>query len=352
VINLEAMRSVAEQSFALRIERCYGPSGNDALRRLLESLKVVHRHLAYELVQGGLTVVAPLEPENFFIPLDSGINVRPSELASMFGGVGTIQVLADGGLRFWPVLIDDFAAVAESAVIYHYDRGDFFVVEGDLVPVPNPTGFPSAFGLPTFVDLERAMAYYAVSHAKVSSCKILQACWYDDDRILLRNKPEHIMRSSLAQFLKSTLRDHEFIVVREEQNVDETHPVDITITWSMSNRIAIIEVKWLGCSVHKTEARVGTTYSNDSRAQDGARQLANYLEANRERVPMHITRGYLVVFDARREGVKRDRLEQDVTWDDAVAFMTREINYYPKYEHVRRDFAPPERFYLEPRRVA
>lgn len=351
MIDIDVMHNIAAESFALRIEKCYGPSGSQAMRRLLASLKVIHRQLAYELVTGGLTVVVPLDPDNSPVPLGTGIDVTPQELTSLFAGAGTIQVLANGSLRFWPALIDDFATVAESAVIYHYNNGDFFVIDGDLAAVRNPTGFPSAFGLPTFVELDRALSYYAISHARLSSCKILQTCWFDDGRILLSNKPEHIMRTSLAQFLKSTLRDHELIEVREEQNVDETHPVDIKVTWSMSNRIAIIEVKWLGFSIHKTEPRVGTSYS-EGRARDGARQLANYLESNQERVPMHITRGYLVVFDARRGGVTEDRLEQTLTWDDAYAFVTREIEYDPKYEEVRRDFAPPTRFYLQPRQAA
>lgn len=292
--------------------------------------------------------MASLDPIANPVHLENGAKISPSELAARFRGAATLQVLPDGELWFWPRLVPDLGSLADAAVVYHFAGGDFFYLDGGLASVPNPTGFPSVFGLPTFIDLDRALRYYADAMARHSTCRILQRVWFDQARILLVNRPEKIMRTSLAQYLRCTLRDHELIEVREEQNVDESHPVDVKISWSMSNRIALIEVKWLGYSISIDKSHVSTIYS-DPRAQDGADQLARYLESNLERVPRHISRGYLVVYDARRDGVVRDTLIQDIDHETAQHYADIELTYDPRHEEDRIDFAPPARFYLAPR---
>jgi hypothetical protein len=155
------------------------------------------------------------------------------------------------------------------------------------------------------------------------------------------------MRESLAQHLRSSLRDHGIFEVREEQNVDESHPVDIKVTWSFTNNLALIEIKWLGQSVNAMGDGMGTRYG-ESRAREGAKQLADYLDGNLQRAPLHQTRGYLIVFDARREGLS---FPPSITLAEARAYWDRDIEYDPRYDvtrMVRNDFAPPLRFYLEP----
>jgi hypothetical protein len=46
---------------------------------------------------------------------------------------------------------------------------------------------------------------------------------------------------------------------------------------------AIIEVKWLGYSVRIDASHISTSWTTDKRAQEGAKQLADYLEDNLER---------------------------------------------------------------------
>jgi hypothetical protein len=348
MIDLDRMREIAHSLFVRRVEEIYGPAGSIALRELLIGVHSAHRQLPYELVTDGLVVVSPLEPGRSVVSLSGGEIIAADELSVRFRGAATIEVMHDGRVKFWPELVDDFGRLAETAVVYYYRDADFFFLEGALSPVPNPTGFPSCFGLPTFVDLDRALVHYASSMARYSTCKILRTVWFDASRILLNNKPEKIMRESLAQYLQSTLRDHELVEVREEQNVDESHPVDIKVSWSMSNRVAIIEIKWMGDSAHSREPRVGTWYDH-KRALDGADQLARYLDANVVRAPRHITRGYLTVFDGRRDGIVRSKLEQTLSAESARYFADKDVVYDPVYHEVRMDFAPPVRFYLEPR---
>ena len=51
--------------------------------------------------------------------------------------------------------------IADRAIVYHFDGVDSFAVGSDLVEVPNPTGFPSVWGIPTFFDIHRALEHYA-----------------------------------------------------------------------------------------------------------------------------------------------------------------------------------------------
>src|SRR5260370_3710806 len=86
-----------------------------------------------------------------------------------------------------------------------------------------------------------------------------------------------------------------------EQFVNESHAADIKITWFMSNRLAFIEIKWLGAA--KTSATKLTRYS-EGRARTGAKQLADYLNGNAIPAPQHQTRAYLIELDRRRAQVK------------------------------------------------
>ncbi len=149
------------------------------------------------------------------------------------------------------------------------------------------------------------------------------------------------MRRSLTHFLKATLRDAE---TRPEQNVDESHPIDIKVTWGLSNRIALIEIKWLGTPKYP-DGHLGKTYT-DSRARDGAQQLSDYLDANRASVPTHVSKGYLVVLDARRANLRPETISLSLS--QRLHYRDREIKYNPAFHQLRDDFAPPIRMFAEP----
>ncbi len=174
-------------------------------------------------------------------------------------------------------------------------------------------------------------------------CKILSRIWADESRLFLLAKPEATMRDSLTQHLMGTLRGD--VEVRPEQVVDETRPVDIKVTWFCVNRLSLIEIKWLGDSKNK-DGSVATRY-RDARAKKGAKQLAEYLDANRAHAPAHVTRGILVVLDARRRGLKKNIVL--ITPEDGMAFADEEIDYNPAYHNIRTDFDVPMRMFLEPK---
>lgn len=166
----------------------------------------------------------------------------------------------------------------------------------------------SIFARPTYKELDEAMDYYNTRYVRNSSCGILSKVWTDETtRREFIQKPEHLMRDSLWQCLQNTLRNH---TVKREQVVDATHPVDIKVTWPTINNVALIEVKWLGNS--------GQTKYRDARANEGAKQLIDYLVASSQEEPDKHFVGYLTVFDGRR-GKSIDQYEHI------------EINFLPDY---------------------
>jgi hypothetical protein len=250
---------------------------------------------------------------------------------------------------------DDLAALAESAIVYSYtlandDGIEEIVLPGQRVRIPNPNGYPSAFASPTFWELEDALDWYRDRLARRGTCKILKTAWADDGedrRLVFVNHPEVIMRESLAQHLRSSLRDHQAVRVNEEQNQSETEPVDIEVTWSLTTHIALIEVKWVGKCLNETGDALATYAYTDARARDGLSQLADYLDDAYERNPGHDIHGYLVVFDGRRRAVTQWRPDV-VSGSDAWHYETQELDYRDEIPD-REDFQPPRRFYLEPR---
>ena len=150
------------------------------------------------------------------------------------------------------------------------------------------------------------------------------------------------MRRSLANFLYNVLRD---VDVGQEQNVDESHPVDIRITWIGNNRRALIEIKWLGQSVDNDGKKKTEWFA--ARAKDGAKQLTEYIDAEYRRLPLHDRRGYLVIIDGRRRGLSEGCTALDPP--DSLWYRDKEIGFDPAFHEIRSDFETPIRMFAEPR---
>jgi len=155
--------------------------------------------------------------------------------------------------------------------------------------------------------------------------------------------PENGMRRSLYLFLRSTLEDG-LPDVHEEAPADEKNPVDITVRWAESNRIALIEVKWLGASGTLNPFGITKRWS-ESRAKKGLQQLADYIDLTRDRAELFDARGYLAVFDGRRGRVKPETLV--CSRIDGLKYRDADIEY-DKQLLARHDVAEPVRFFCEP----
>jgi hypothetical protein len=198
----------------------------------------------------------------------------------------------------------------------------------------------SIFAVPRFTDLRAALQRYAGLFVRHSTCHIMRKAWEADNRLFFRPGPEELLRTSLHQYLMAALVG---ATTRAEQNVDESHPVDIRVGWDLSIQEAIIEIKWLGKS--REAGRIRSEYSA-ARARDGARQLADYLDKAKQSAPARETRGYLVVIDGRRARLRADTVTLD--HPEAFRYQSEEIDYEPRYHMTRPDFEEPFRMFAEP----
>lgn len=255
-----------------------------------------------------------------------------------------VEVTADGSLLCVIGECPEEIIDADNTVVYRYKYREHeqLVAAGNVLPIANPPGFPSAFGPNAFHDLADALHHYSIVRGR-SDCESLRVAWRDGRRLAFVSGPEHFMRRSLELFLRDSLRHHR-VTVMPEQMVNETEPVDIKVSWTEYARHALIEIKWLGKSAPPGATHWSSTYSA-SRAVTGANQLKNYLDKHHTRV-FDPTTGYIVVFDARRSGLNPE--DTDLPHDKAFRYQYQEITY-PDAILNRIDFGSPVRVFLEPR---
>ncbi len=341
----EVMRQVVRDLYTPAIVKQHRRPGGERLREVLTALRTIYRGLPPELFPEGLTVFASIDPLSRPDMDKEALGLNVEQLAGAGWQGATIQVLPTRELIAWEGEPADLEQLSDVAVVYIWRPGvEAFVVGNEHKLVPNPNGYSSAFAAPGFFLLEEALTAYYEEMARRSACHILANVWHDEEQVLFVNKPERTMRQSLAQYLRNVLRDH--AEVREEQNVTETRPIDVKVTWSNTELLSLIEIKWLGKSVNRAGTGMAKAYSAPGRTDEGARQLAEYLAGNLVDAPMKPCRGYLVVYDGRRRAVTTVPAGV-VASEDAWHFADAEI-VWPTEAIADEEVAPPRRFFLEP----
>jgi hypothetical protein len=345
-IDLSKMVALKEDLYTSAVQLAFGTDGQEALKLLLSAIVHIYRRSDPSLRTKPLVLFTDATVSAPVVPNTTRKVHSISTLTCELDDACLVRVKPDNSLEISPLDITALSKRSESAVVYLYSGGvEKFIINGNEFRLTNPIiGCVSVFCKPTFTSLATALDNYRLRAAAYTSCLILQEAWNETSRWWLRTKPEQTMRKSLVQYLRNVLVDAE---VRPEQNVDETHPVDIHVTFSMSDQRAIIEIKWLGKSIDSTGAPA-TAYSQ-SRALDGAEQLANYLDSSNTWGPGVRTRGYLVIFDARRKGLAAGTTS--LATNDALHYEDKEIEFNPDYSSVRGDFHLPVRMYMYPKTV-
>lgn len=325
----------------------FGEHGSDLVKGMLAFLKKCSRYsTVHEKTQ--LTVFA-------LIPSTSSVDELRLKYGSpyRFGvtSLGSIQKLTveireDGSPFIWSHIPTEMSSAIETSLAYRLVQGvETFSVGASTVVVRKVVeDAVSQFMLNYFMDLRQALLAYRDSMARTSKCHLLRMAWADGNRFWFDTKPEFRLRRALYNFLYSYLRCDD-IDLREEQNVDDSHPVDIKIVWRMENRTALIEVKWIGKSIDLSSRTITANYGG-ARARKGAKQLAEYLESHRQEASNEDTRGYLVVFDCRRKRLNMSTTE--LQREDGLYYHAKEIDYSPPYDKTRVDFDEPIRMFLEP----
>lgn len=346
-IDLATMMEIKEDLYTSAVQRAFGADGQAALKLLLSGIVHIYKRLDPGLRSQPLALFVDTTATSTAVAGTARRAHSISTLTTELDGACLARIKSDKSLEV-SVLDSTFLAIlSQSAIVYLYNDGvEKIIVRGVEFRLKNPViGCASVFSKPTFMSLAGALDSYRLKAAAYTSCLILEDAWNEASRWWFKPKPEQIMRKSLVQYLRNVLDDAE---VRPEQNVDETHPVDIHVTFSMSDQRAIIEIKWLGRSIDATG--VPATQYTKSRAQEGAKQLAEYLDASATWGPGVRTRGYLVIFDGRRRGLAPGMAS--LAASDALHYKDQEITYAPDYSTVRGDFSSPIRMYMHPQTAA
>lgn len=341
MIDYDALRRIAHDLYVPVIHAKHGDEGTKALRVVLDFLGRFFERIDPELLTGSLIVLHPLsEFDETLLPKNPRIAKDIPSLVPMLREACVIRI-RDRGFQCWSDGDIDLSAISRKAIVYCFaEGGERFIVDGANHQVPEvDTTQASIFSRPTFGNLREALHRYR-NRIRTSSCIIFKTAWEDTNRLFFKSHAEKEMRRSLHQWLSAVVRDAD---VRPEQIVDESHPVDIKINWMFTTRLALIEIKWMGKS--RKDGKI-TADHGDSRANHGAKQLADYLDANRSQSPEHLTRGYLVVVDGRRKGLKSK--SASITRKDGLHYDDVEISFGPQYHKERDDFDEPLRLFCEP----
>ena len=358
--ELNNVTSLAVKAYMSEAQQKFGDAGRLELKELLDRLRSIFTFCDPHNLQGRLTIVGSSCMDQNAIEVlglrelhaDSSLESAANRIYSYLDQTELVFACRGDG-EFTLCTVENEQAFSEAlshALSVSYFDGQDFIKIGNFEDTINKVSplLLSNFAQPTYSGLDDALRDYAEVAAKCR-CKILHGIWDGSEngpRLILSNKPESLMRDSLHRSLQSVLKNAN---VKMEQNTDEKRPVDIAVYWWPNSRSsALIEIKWLGWSKSQSKNKLNsyTKYSN-SRAQDGADQLAEYLELERQSTTVHVPKGYHVVFDARRRNLKDAKTP--LSRSDALAFRHEEVAYDPDHSKIREDFAPPVRFFLEPR---
>ncbi|MEZ4817382.1 MAG: hypothetical protein R2776_05365 [Flavobacteriaceae bacterium] len=347
--QVDYFKQIAKDQYMYMVIDEFGEESLDTLIKLTDTIVEIYKYLNYNSFKE-VIIAIPIEPH---IELLNSIDMFShtsifdfQSLVKFNGHKIIIEISNDGSLKVCIHEKNNLNFIESKAIIYQYKSpiDEEQVLAGSnlikLKPIP---GADTYFSIQTYKELELALEAYETKIARYSNCSSLREIWLSNEKVFLKPQPESGMRNSLTNFLKIHLRGD--VEVRPEQNTDDSHPVDIKITWGFVNRIALIEIKWLGKSLPHLGGNFSANWT-ESRARSGASQLSEYLNNNQIQAPLKITKGYLVVYDARRRNTNNHTTT--VNSNDGLHYLNKEIVYNPKYHEIRQDFAEPKRFFLEP----
>lgn len=344
----EIISEVCKDTHVPMVEEVFGNEGLNAVFKVMESVHALYQHVDPERISGQVIVFKVACPGDQGAPSPVG---PAADFASLATGIFVdlcFEVAADGRPYAYTLGTETLEALAKMSVVYHC-QGTYeeFLAGSQRKPVPryDPSA-RSQFSVPTFSNLRDALHNFASENVRESTCFIFRHVWYDENRIFLKAGPESLMRNSLKQFLSNRLGgDHD---VWPEQNVNEKNPVDIRVQpLFSSNRLMLIEIKWLGDSV-ASDGHV-TARPRNSIAQKGADQLTGYLDEQRRSAPTRVIQGYYVIIDGRRRNLPVRAVPGiTITRADGLYYENRDLDFDPAPHLTRADFDPPYRMFARP----
>ena len=337
----ETLIRVLQKQFILKIDDSYSSETIDVFKFFVTQLKKLYKSIdigQYESIMAFVGNYAEYQTSCKTMAMDNIHSLSTKQLVVEFVDEYTLNV----------VLSDHFdaAVLSEKTFVYRWSanekQADQFYIKGVLhafsdEETPSEGSF---FAVRTYNDLDEALINYRDNVALSCKGKYLSESM-NEARLFFHPAPEENLQKALEEYLSIRLRH---CTVKREHIVDDSHPVDIIVTWQGTCHIALIEIKWVGKSLND-EGEIGVVYA-DGRANSGASQLVNYIDNNGDTFPHHVTVGYLAVFDLRRKD-NMDPHAVKISRENANHYKEREITYSPQYETLRTDFKKPFRFFIK-----
>lgn len=329
----------------LKIQKAYGEEIIRDFKTFIDRLRSLYRHIDLSQYSSVIAIYRHSELGGGTRKLEENVyQHRTKKLVVNFLDDGYVEV-CDNKI--------DISLLSNDSFVYKWipkaGPTDMFVVKGTTIPYstePCTYGL-SYFAVKSYKGLDDALIYYRDAMALDAKGKALCDA-LRQNRLFFKNAPEDLLQEALYEYLIATLRDR--AVVKREFTVDESHPVDISVTFKSTNHIALIEIKWVGKSLKEDGTDISCDYT-DSRANTGAKQLVDYIDANRESYPSHITAGYLVVFDLRRKNNK-NHTNTTISRANGDYFLRKELKMNPDYKRIRSDYKETYRFFIKVHRDA
>lgn len=343
----ENIHRVCNETHVPMVESVFGNAGVDAVFQIMETVKTLYKHVEPERIAGRVVIYKVIPQLGSVLPPDlpAGPAADFASLANLSIADLAFEIAVDGQVYLRTLNDRSLEELAKCAVVYYYraSQEEFLAGSERKVVLRLDASARSQFCVPTFSNLREALQHYARENVRESTCYLFEQVWYDKNRLFLKAKPEAKMRNSLIQFLRNRLgADHD---VWPEQNVDESHPVDVRVkTRFTNNRLMLIEIKWLGWSV-ADDGHI-TARHQHPRAQEGADQLAQYLEDQRRFAPSNVIQGYYVIIDGRREDLREGA--DTISRVSGMHFEDKELTFNPAHHETRADFDPPYRMFARP----
>jgi hypothetical protein len=329
----------------LKIQEAYGEEIIRDFKIFIERLRNLYRHIDLSQFSSVIAIYRHIE-------VGGGVKVLEDNVYQHCANKLVVNFLDDGYVEVCAETID-MSLISDDSFVYKWNPKarvtDVFIVKGTEIPYsddPCANGL-SYFAVKTYKDLDEALIFYRDSMALDAKGKALCEAMRQN-RLFFRNAPEDLLQEALYEYLTATLREK--AAVKREFTVDETHPVDISVSFKSTNHIALIEIKWVGKSLNESEDGFSNKYA-DSRANVGAKQLVDYIDANKESFPGKTTVGYLVVYDLRRKK-NNNPAGKMITRKNGDYYSCKELKMKPDYKRIRKDYKETYRFFIKVHRDA
>ena len=355
----EIVRNISTH-YISQVMRAFGnvDPASKALEVIAKSLKEIFRYFEPGFFLGDFFVYKSLNDTVCFDEEAGTLLYDKNILLNRTSGMLIIQVFDDSSkMILWENQKQYKLFDHKDILIYHFNRNrEYFFANNQKIDL-TIKNFGSRYAT-QFSDLRDALQNYSQVKILKSSCRHFSESWADKNRLFLRgggrgsNIPEKFMQFSLHEYLTSYPFDSRGISMessREYNTIgDMTHPkpVDIKLVWREANRVAIIEIKFMGTV--KPDSG-GKPYTHDNpRANVGIMDIKEYHDAASVDSPTTILKSYLIVIDCRRNNL--DEAQKTINVADGMFFKDIEIaiDADKKFHETIQGFEKPIKMFAEP----